>query len=103
MEVLRESAPFIVGLVLPPVLFLLLPRGSRGASRFWVTVASSVVLGALISLVMGELAFDLEEAVMAIIIDTSLVFTASQIAYRLFWKSALESRLANREAAAAKR
>ena len=102
MEILRESAPVIVGLVLPPVLFFLLPRGMRGAARFWGVLIASVVLGAVIAFVMGELGLGLEEALMSIMIDSSLVFTASQVAYQLVWKQFLAARSAAAPAAASK-
>jgi hypothetical protein len=102
MEVLREMAPFAVGLVLPPVLYLIIPRNWQGALRFWAVYGSALLLGVLVSLVMGELLVDLPEAIVAIVIDSSLVFAASQVAYRLVWKSIIESRLARTTVAATK-
>jgi hypothetical protein len=56
----------------------------------------------LVSLFMGELLVDLPEAIVAVVIDSSLVFAASQVAYRLVWKSMIESRLARTTVAATK-
>jgi hypothetical protein len=93
MELLREAAPFIVGLLIPPVLFLVIPRRWRRSSKFWTVFGSALLLGGIISFLAGELFGDFPESAMAIVIDTSLVYTASQLAYRLFWKGILESRL----------
>ncbi|MDZ4718817.1 MAG: hypothetical protein SH847_10240 [Roseiflexaceae bacterium] len=102
MEVLREMAPFAVGLVLPPVLFVIIPRNWQGALRFWAVYASALILGVLISFFMGELLVDLPEAIVAIVLDSSLVFAASQVGYRLFWKGLIESRLAKTNVSTAK-
>lgn len=53
---------------------------------------------------MGELFLDVPEAIMSVVIDTSLVYTASQLAYRIAWKPLLEARVQafqSRRAAAA--
>lgn len=89
MELLREAAPFLVGMVMLPPLVALVVRASwSGQAKFATSFVPALVLGICVSALAGELALDLPEAVMAVIIDTSLVYTGSQLAYRLFWKSA---------------
>jgi hypothetical protein len=51
---------------------------------------------------MGELGLGLEEALMSIMIDSALVFTASQVAYQLVWKQVLAARSAAAPATASK-
>jgi predicted membrane channel-forming protein YqfA (hemolysin III family) len=93
MEVLREIVPFFVGLVLPPVIMLL--------SRFFplkqvnapLSFVLSILVGCCVSFFAGELVGDLPEVLMSIIIDTSLVYTGSQVTYHLLWKPLLSHRL----------
>lgn len=89
MEVLREIIPFFVGLVLPPVI-MLLSRVLR-LKRLNVLPAFilSILVGCCVSFFAGELAGDLPEVLMSIIIDTSLVYTGSQVTYHLLWKPLL--------------
>jgi FtsH-binding integral membrane protein len=93
METLREIVPFFIGLVLPLAIMLF----SRAFHLRRLNIAFSFVLallvGCCVSFFAGELAGDLPEALMAIIIDTSLVYTGSQAAYRLLWKPLLAHRL----------
>jgi len=95
MEILREMAPFIVGFLIGPALFLIIPRHWQGSRRFWSILGSALLLGVIVSFLMGELFLDLPEVVVAVIIDTSLVYTSSQVSYRLFWKSIFASRRQN--------
>lgn len=92
LEMLREGAPFLVGMLVPPVVWLItrIPLAARFKTLVLVVVA--LLVGASASFLNGELSGDLPEAVMAIIIDTSLVYTASQLAYRIAWKPLLVSR-----------
>lgn len=89
---LREGAPFLVGMLVPPVVLLItrIPLAARFKSLVLIVVA--LIVGASASFLNGELAGDLPEAIMAIIIDTSLVYTASQLAYRIAWKPLFASR-----------
>lgn len=96
-------APFAVGLIIPPLLYLAAPRNLKGAARFWSVYGSALVIGALISLFMGELGRGLPEAIVAIVIDSSLVLAGSQVGYWLFWKGVIETRLATAGVASAKR
>ena len=89
MEAIRELIPFVFGLALPvPLSFALRPRWSDLLKTIIVLVLA-VVLGASYSLAVGELADDLPEAVRAVIVDTCLIYTGSQVAYRFFWKPVL--------------
>lgn len=94
---LREFAPFLIGLILPPMVMLALRNSWSGGRKFALAFAPALVLGFCTSLLAGELAGGIPEGVAAIIIDTSLVFTGSQLAYRLFWKRTLEARLVQRD------
>ncbi len=90
---LRETAPFLIGLIVPPMAMLAIRASWPGRLKFLVAFAPALVLGFFTSLFAGELAGGLPDGLIAIMIDTALVFTGSQLAYRLFWKSALEPRL----------
>ncbi len=92
LEMLREGAPFLAGMIVPPVVWLItrIPLAARFRSLTLILVA--LLVGASASFLNGELAGGAPEAVMAIIIDTSLVYTASQLAYRIAWKPLLASR-----------
>ncbi|MBO0780057.1 MAG: hypothetical protein J2P37_14635 [Ktedonobacteraceae bacterium] len=98
MEMLREVIPFFIGLVLPPVIMLLsrILRIERVGPL--LTFVLAIIIGCCVSFFAGELGGELEESFMAIIIDTSLVYTGSQVAYYLCWKPLLESRLASQPA-----
>ncbi len=86
---LREAAPFLVGMVLPPGV-MLASRLVGGRSRLALSFAVALIVGFCVSLLAGELAAGMP-AMMAVIIDTSLAYTGSQIAYHLVWKAALKS------------
>src|SRR5438874_12791790 len=93
MQILHESIPFLVGLFLPLVLMFVMQASWSSQLKFGVTFVLALVIGACISLLMGELADGLPEGVIAVIIDTSLVYAGSQLAYQLFWKPTLEARI----------
>jgi hypothetical protein len=94
MVMLREVAPFLIGLAVPPMAMLAIRASWPGRLKFLVAFAPALVLGMFTSLFAGELADSLfPDGWIAILIDTALVFTGSQLAYRLFWKPVLEPRL----------
>jgi hypothetical protein len=93
MEMLREVAPFLIGTIVPPMAMLAIRAAWPGRLKFLAAFAPALVLGFFTSLFAGELASGMPDGVVAILIDTSLVFTGSQLAYWLFWKPALEPRL----------
>jgi hypothetical protein len=92
-DALRETAPFLVGLLVPPVVMLAMRPGWTGQARFLAAFLPALVLGVCTSALAGELLAGMPDGLIAVIIDTSLVFTGSQIAYRFFWKPVLEPRL----------
>jgi hypothetical protein len=89
MEMLREVAPFLVGTLVPPMAMLAIRPQWSGLLKFAVAFAPALALGFCTSLFAGELAGGLPDGLIAVMIDTSLVFTGSQLAYRLVWKPAL--------------
>jgi len=93
MDLLRELAPFLVGMVIPPIIMLVIRSTWSGLFKFAATFLPALVLGIITSAWAGELAGEMPDSLIAIIIDTSLVYTGSQLAYRLLWKPALEARL----------
>ena len=103
MEMLRELAPFLVGMVLPPLVMLAVRTSNSGQLKFALAFLPALALGFCTSLFAGELAQPAPDALMAVIIDTALVFTGSQLAYRLLWKRTLEERLVQRDRPAPQR
>jgi uncharacterized membrane protein YfcA len=93
METLREIVPFLIGLVLPLVIMLLSSILHLKRVNIAFSFVLAILVGGCVSFFAGELARDLPEALMSIIIDTSLVYTGSQAAYRLLWKPLLAPRL----------
>jgi hypothetical protein len=100
METLREIVPFFIGLVLPPVMMLLSRVLRLKRVSIPLSFVLSILVGCCVSFFAGELAGDLPEALMAIIIDTSLVYTGSQAAYYLLWKPLLAPLLSPQSAKA---
>lgn len=87
-ELLREIMPFGVGVMfVSPILVFVIRREWTESLKWAVTCLASVLIGASISFITGELAGELPEAITAIIIDTSLVYTGSQLAYWLVWRA----------------
>ncbi|HZS78222.1 MAG TPA: hypothetical protein VFA41_16540 [Ktedonobacteraceae bacterium] len=93
MDLLRETAPFLVGLFLPPLVMLAVRPSWTGQLKFVTTFLAALVLGICASTLAGELAAGFPDNLIAILIDTSLVYLGSQVAYRFFWKPVLEPRL----------
>ena len=93
MDLLRETAPFLIGMIVPPSIMLVIRPGWSGQSKFLAAFLPALVLGCLTSVLAGELTAGMPDGLIAIIIDTSLIYTGSQLAYRLFWKPTLEARI----------
>src|SRR5213082_975825 len=93
MDLLRETAPFLIGMIVPPSIMLVIRPGWSGQSKFLAAFLPALVLGCLTSTLAGELTAGMPDGLIAIIIDTSLIYTGSQLAYRLFWKPILEARV----------
>ncbi len=93
-DMIRELAPFLVGILLSPALMIVLRPKWSSIVRFTVTFLCALVIGAFTSWLAGELVagpFD-PDSWIAITIDTSLVMTGSQLAYRFVWKPLLGAR-----------
>jgi hypothetical protein len=93
MELLRETAPFLVGMIVPPIIMLVIRPTWSGQFKFLAAFLPALVLGFCTSALAGELAAGMPDGLIAVIIDTSLVYTGSQLAYRLLWKPVLEPRI----------
>jgi hypothetical protein len=93
MDLLRETAPFLVGMILPLVIMPVVRAGWSGQSKFLAAFLPALVLGFCTSAITGELAGGWPDGLIAVIIDTSLVYTGSQLAYWLVWKPKVEERL----------
>lgn len=94
MEMFREIIPFLIGLVLPPVMMVLSRFLPLKRINIPLSFGLAIIVGCCVSFFAGELAGDLPEALMSIVIDTSLVYTGSQAAYYLLWKPLLAHRFA---------
>ncbi len=92
MEILREAAPFLAGLIVPVIAAVVLRVLPARQFTLLTVLVLSFVVGASASFLNGELGASLPDSLMALIIDTSLVYTGSQIAYHAFWKSVLPAR-----------
>ena len=92
-DALRETAPFLIGLLLPPLVMFAARPGWSGKTKFLATLLPALVLGFCTSALAGELLAGMPDSLIFVVIDTSLVFTGSQVAYRLAWKPLLEARL----------
>jgi hypothetical protein len=93
MDLLRETAPFLVGMIVPPIILLFIRPNWSGQAKFLAAFLSALILGFCTSALAGELTGGIADGLIAVIIDTSLVYTGSQLAYRLFWKPTLESHI----------
>ncbi len=104
MEIIKESVPFLVGLMIPPFLMLIINPAWSKMGKFAATILPALIIGGTISILVGEvIGVDPPEAIVSIIIDTSLVYTGSQFAYHLAWKGLLKERLQNWRATRAPR
>src|SRR5215470_8261271 len=93
MDLLRETAPLLVGMIVPPIIMLVIRPTWSGQFKFLVAFLPALILGFCTSALAGELTAGMPDGLIAVIIDASLVYTGSQLAYRLFWKPALEARI----------
>jgi hypothetical protein len=92
-DLLRETAPFLIGMIVPPIFMLIIRPNWSGQLKFLAVFLPTLVLGFCTSAVAGELAAAMPDPLISVMIDTSLVFTGAQLTYRLFWKQVLEARL----------
>lgn len=92
MDLLRETAPFLVGLLLPPLVMLASSAKWSGQSKFLAALLPALFLGICTSFLAGELVAGFPDGLISVLIDTSLVYTGSQLAYRFFWKPVFEAR-----------
>jgi hypothetical protein len=93
MDLLRETAPFLVGLLVPPLIMLAISAKWPGQSKFLAALLPALFLGICTSFLAGELAAGFPDGLISILIDTSLVYLGSQVAYRFFWKPVFEPHL----------
>jgi len=93
MDLLHETAPFLVGMIVSPILMLLIRPQWSGQRKFLATFLPALILGFCTSTLASELTAGLPDGLIAVIIDTSLVYTGSQLAYWLLWKPVLGERL----------
>lgn len=102
MDALREIAPFLVGLLAPPLLITAARARWSSSGKTAASLVVALVLGLCTSAIAGEITQGLPDGLIAVLIDTSLAYTGSQVAYRLFWKPAVEARLRGRAVSPAK-
>jgi hypothetical protein len=94
MEFIKEIFPFLLGIIfIPPIVIVALPNNWSGRTRFVATFVIAVIVGFIGSAIVGEQFGELEERVVALILDSSTAYAGSQIGYWLFWKALLEPRL----------
>lgn len=94
METVKEFVPFFTGMVLPPILMFIISSRWSTLNKFFGSFVPAILVGATISILMGEvIGADPPEALLSLVIDTALVYTGSQLAYRLAWKGLLEERV----------
>lgn len=92
MEVLRETGPLILGLLVIPPIARALTGTSSDDVRTLVTFLLSIVIGFLWSTFVGEQGSpDLEERLIALVIDTSLAFTGATLAAWAVWSRVLKA------------
>ena len=90
----QRFTPFILGiLIVPPLYILAFPKRWSNRFKFIAIFIMCMVVGFIGSALVGEQAGGLKERFMALIFDTSTVYTGSQIAYWFFWKAVLETRI----------
>jgi hypothetical protein len=103
MDLLKETAPFLIGFIVPPILIFIRARTWPGLLKFTTAFLSAVILGTCVSALAGELAVGMPDELISVLIDTSLVYAGSQVAYWIIWKPVLEERLQRRAETLAER
>ena len=94
MDFLREIGPFLIGLLVPPIIMLVTVRTNwTGQLKFMAALMPALVLGFCTSALAGELMLGMPDGLIAVVVDTALVYTGSQVAYWFVWKPVLEGRL----------
>lgn len=92
MDFLREIGPFLIGLLVPPIVMLYSARTAwTGQLKFMAAFMPALILGFCTSALAGELMAGMPDGLIAVVIDTALVYTGSQVAYWFFWKPVVES------------
>lgn len=87
IEFLREVAPFVIGVVAVPPLALLATRQNwSGIAKFAGVFVLALILGGVTSYLAGELVVGMPDGLLAVVIDTSLVYTGSQLSWKLLWR-----------------
>lgn len=89
MEFLHESIPFLLGLLLSPLLIAL--RSLRPlAARLGISLLPAILVGASVSFLNGELTVGMPEGLFAVAADTMLVCGGVLVAYRFAWRPLLQ-------------
>lgn len=89
MEILHESIPFLLGLLLSPLTIVL--RAIRPlAARLGISLLPAILVGASVSFLNGELTVGMPEGLFAVAADTMLVCGGALIAYRFAVRPLLE-------------
>ena len=92
MEFVRELAPFLLGFIVSPIVIMAIPRKWSDRVRFLVSFVLSIVVGYIGSALVGEQVGELDERLIALVIDTSLAYAGAQLGYWILWKALLETR-----------
>ena len=96
MEIVRETGPLILGLLVIPPLARALTRTASNDIRNLVTLLLSLAAGFLWSTFVGEQSSpDIEERLIALVIDTSLAYTGATLATWIVWSRVLKTGSAN--------
>lgn len=104
IEFLREVAPFLIGIIAVPPLALLATRQNWSSiAKFAGIFVLALILGAATSYLAGELLAGMPDGLLAVIIDTSLVYTGSQLSWKLLWKPVLTMLRRDKPATVARR
>ena len=104
IDFLREAAPFLMGIIaVPPLVLLAIRQNWSSMTKFAWVFALSLIFGVATSYMAGALALGMPYAFLAVIIDTSLVYTGSQLSWKLVWKTILLLTRPNRPSTVSRR